>query len=111
MCGYVISAAGDVRWTVAPLVLFIGYNRIWPRNETDQKRGHSVDGVISTNLPGIAWLLIAAWAQRPELLGAFAAHKSEVTEAISPPRPISPRSPTASTSLPLPSCSRCSSRS
>lgn len=70
--GYVISAIGGARWAVAPLALFIAYNRIWPRNEIDARRGHSVDGVIGTNLPGVVWLLIGAYLRRPELLGAFA---------------------------------------
>ncbi len=68
LAGYLMLTLGDWRWVLAPVLIFVSYNRIWPRNRLDAEHQHTVHAVLSTNLPGLAWLLVA-W-KRPAWLAS-----------------------------------------
>ncbi len=58
LVGYIASALGGWIWVLPPALLFICYNTIFPRTETDRTHSHTMHGVLATNLPGLAWLIV-----------------------------------------------------
>jgi phytol kinase len=77
---YIVWALAGWRWLVPPLVLFIGYTLLSPRNERNSLRIHGMDAVLCVASPSLAWLFAARSLSRPELVYpftlAFAAHLS-----------------------------------
>ncbi|HEV8608370.1 MAG TPA: hypothetical protein VGQ99_23760 [Tepidisphaeraceae bacterium] len=57
LVGYIATALGGWIWVIPPMLLFVSYNSIWPRIEHDRLHTHTMHGVISTNTPGLMWLL------------------------------------------------------
>ncbi|HEV8292152.1 MAG TPA: hypothetical protein VGP94_09515 [Tepidisphaeraceae bacterium] len=58
LVGYIASALGGWIWVIPPMLLFVSYNSIFPRTETDRTHSHSMHAVLATNLPGLLWLLL-----------------------------------------------------
>jgi phytol kinase len=78
LVGYVCFALGGLRWVLAPVALFATYTLLSPKTDTNSRRIHNADAVLSVCSGGLLWLLLAKELGRPELflpyMAAFAAH-------------------------------------
>lgn len=71
LVGYVAWSVGGWLWLVPPLVLFLVYTLLWPRNAQLRERPHDIVAVFSVTACGLLWLLLATVLQRPTLYLAY----------------------------------------
>ncbi len=67
LIGYLAWAAGDWRWFLPVLLLFISYTLLSPRDELNSVRQHDVRAVLAVTLPGMLWLFVARAEHLPQL--------------------------------------------
>lgn len=65
LAGYVIWTVGGWRWMIAPLIFFLGYNRMSPGRRANVQRVHDARGVLAVAAPGLLWLFLAAGQKHP----------------------------------------------
>ena len=58
LVGYISWALGDVRWLLAPLLLFVSYTLLSPRTEVNSRRIHNVHAVVCVASAGLIWLFL-----------------------------------------------------
>jgi phytol kinase len=71
LVGYICWALGGWAWVVPPLILFISYTFLSPRNEENSKKIHNIHAVVSTCGAGMIWLFLSRLLDRPEWFFSF----------------------------------------
>jgi phytol kinase len=71
LVGYVSWALGGWRWLLAPLILFVSYSLLSPRNAINSRRVHTIHAVIAVSAGGLLWLFLYRILDRPELFYPF----------------------------------------
>lgn len=78
LVGYMSWALGGWPWLMPPVVVFITYTLLSPRNEENAMRIHNVHAVLTVASAGMFWLFLGTALHRPEYFFpftlAFAAH-------------------------------------
>ena len=69
--GYLAWAAGDWRWLIPVLLVFITYTMLTPKDAMNSSRYHDVRAVLAVSLPGLLWLFVARSESWPALYFAF----------------------------------------
>lgn len=59
LAGYVIWAAGDWRWLLPAILVFISYHRLSPKTEQNKERIHDARAVLAVATPAMIWLFLA----------------------------------------------------
>jgi phytol kinase len=95
LIGYLSWAMGGWQWMIAPVTLFVSYDRLAPRQPSRDPRVHDVHGVVCVSSAGLVWLVLAQALGRPEFLFpytiSFAAHLAIVLVVrVKRARPLTP---------------------
>ena len=73
LAGYLTWSLGGWKWSVAPLLLFVSYNALWPRKEQAARQPHNAHAVAAICVPGLLCLSIARTYGRWELIYPYTA--------------------------------------
>lgn len=71
LVGYVSWALGGWRWLLAPLILFVSYTLLSPRNAANSRRIHNIHAVVAVSAAGLIWLFLYRILDRPEFIYLF----------------------------------------
>jgi phytol kinase len=71
LVGYLSWALGGWQWLLPPLILFLGYTLLSPRNVVNTRRIHNVHAVICVSSAALVWLFLYRLLDKPELFYLF----------------------------------------
>lgn len=73
LVGYLTWSVGGWRWLIPPLLLYLGYTILWPRDAQLREHPHTVHAVAAVCAPALIWLAVARRLGHDELFFPYTA--------------------------------------